>query len=87
MKTCGYSSEAPYQGASNEYHNVFPWRNKKEIITFRVEKNVSKKTCLYNVDPFEPHFYEVKLGFTGVYIIFLILLKKISVHVRTASLR
>ena len=30
------------------------------------------KTCLYNFDPLEPHFYVVKLGFTGVYIIFLI---------------
>ena len=30
------------------------------------------KTCLYNFDPLEPHFYIVKLGFTGVYIIFLI---------------
>ena len=33
------------------------------------------KTSLYNFDPFKPHFYIVKLGFTGVYIIFLILLK------------
>ena len=30
------------------------------------------KTCLYNVDPLKPHFYIVKLGFTGIYIIFLI---------------
>ena len=30
------------------------------------------KTCLYNSDPLKPHFYIVKLGFTGVYIIFLI---------------
>ena len=26
----------------------------------------------YNSDPLKPHFYIVKLGFTGVYIIFLI---------------
>ena len=31
-----------------------------------------KKTGLYNLDPLKPHFYIVKLGFTGVYIIFLI---------------
>ena len=31
-----------------------------------------KKTSLYNFDPIKPHFYIVKLGFTGVYIIFLI---------------
>ena len=30
------------------------------------------KPCLYKVDPLKPHFYIVKLGFTGVYIIFLI---------------
>ena len=30
------------------------------------------KTYLYNFDPFKPHFCIVKLGFTGVYIIFLI---------------
>ena len=30
------------------------------------------KTRLYNIDPLKPHFYTVKLGFTGVYIIFLI---------------
>ena len=34
------------------------------------------KTCLYNVDPLKPHFYIVKLGFTGVYIIFLISAQK-----------
>ena len=30
------------------------------------------KACLYNFDPLKPHFYIVKLGFTGTYIIFLI---------------
>ena len=30
------------------------------------------KTRLYNFDPLKPHFYIVKLGFAGVYIIFLI---------------
>ena len=30
------------------------------------------KTRRYNLDPLKPHFYIVKLGFTGVYIIFLI---------------
>ena len=36
------------------------------------------KTCLYNFDPLKPQFYIVKLGFTGVYIIFLFLLKNID---------
>ena len=47
------------------------------------------KTRLYNVDPLKPHFYVVKLAFTGVYIIFLISAQKhrLWVHVRTASSR
>ena len=37
------------------------------------------KTCPYNFDPHKPHFYIVKLGFTGVYIsFFLFLLKNID---------
>ena len=40
--------------------------------------NVITKTRLYNFDPLKPHFYIVKLGFTGVYIIFLMLLKNID---------
>ena len=36
------------------------------------------KTCLYNFDPLKPHFYRVKLGFTGVYIIFLISVQNID---------
>ena len=36
------------------------------------------KTYLYNFDPLKPLFYTVKRGFTGVYIIFLFLLKNID---------
>ena len=36
-----------------------------------VKKTITK-TYLYNFDPLKPHFYIVKLGFTGVYIIFII---------------
>ena len=47
------------------------------------------KTCLYNVDPLQPHFYIAKLGFTGVYINFLISAQKHRLWelVRTASPR
>ena len=41
-----------------------------------VAKDISNafitKTYLYNFDPLKPRFSIVKLGFTGVYIIFLI---------------
>ena len=36
------------------------------------------KTYLYNFDPLKPHFYIVKLGFTGVYISFLISAQNIN---------
>ena len=39
---------------------------------FLLGSEVITKTYLYNFDPLKPHFYIVKLGFTGVYIIFLI---------------
>ena len=37
-----------------------------------------KKTRLYNFNPLKPNFYIVKLRFTGVYFIFLFLLKNID---------
>ena len=40
--------------------------------SFPIQKHAITKTCLYNFDPLKPHFYIVKLGFTGVYTIFLI---------------
>ena len=45
------------------------------------------KICLYNVDLLKPNFYMVKLGFTGLSIIFLISAQKhrLWVLVRTAS--
>ena len=47
------------------------------------------KTYLYNFDPLKSHLYIVKLGFTGVYILFLISAQKhkLWVLVRTASAR
>ena len=47
------------------------------------------KTYLYNLDPLKSHFYIVKLGFQGVYIIFLISAQKhrLWVLVGTASVR
>ena len=44
------------------------------LISLNAEFSITK-TCLYNFDPLKRHFYTVKLGFTGVYIIFLFLLK------------
>ena len=41
-------------------------------------ESIITKTRLYNSEPLKPHFYIVKLGFTGVDIIFLILLNNID---------
>ena len=45
------------------------------------------KTYLYNFNPLKPPFYIVKLGFTGIYIIFLISaqIHRLRVFLRTAS--
>ena len=63
-------------------------RVKKKIQTTKKHANITK-TCLYNADPPKPQFYIEKLGFTGVYIIFLIVARihRLWVLVRTASLR
>ena len=42
------------------------------------------KIYLYNFDPLKPHFYIVQLGFTGVYIIFLISAQNIVSRDRTS---
>ena len=49
-------------------YRIYQWRSNARVsIT---------KTYLYNYDPLKPHFYIVKLGFTGVYIIFLTSVQK-----------
>ena len=45
--------------------------------TLKERYNITE-ICLYKFDPLKAHFYIVKLGFTGVYIIFLFLLKNID---------
>ena len=70
------------------YNTVKPSFSK--LIAFRVLLlYVITKTGLYNFDPLKPHFCIVKLGFTGVYIIFLISAQnhRLWVLVRTALAR
>ena len=54
------------------------WRQTWDHLGFRTETPFIMKTCLYNFDPLKPHFHIVKLGFTGVYTIFLISVHKHS---------
>ena len=51
----------------------------------KIHFNIITKTCLYNFDPLKPHFYIVKLGFTGVNIIFLISAQNIGEAVLTST--
>ena len=52
----------------------------RNFLTFFQEhwRQSSRKKCLYNFDPLKPHFYIVKLGFTRLYIIFLISVQNID---------
>ena len=46
------------------------------------DTNDSTKTYLYNFDPIEPHFYTVKLGFTGCTLCFFLFLLTLYVLCR-----
>ena len=54
-----FESETLYEGCQKQQKRV---------------KHGIRKTCLCDLNPLTPHFYIVKLGFTGVYIIFYFLL-------------
>ena len=60
LATCE-TSQVPLEGVSGGFPGVLPF-------------HPIRLTCPCNVYPLTPHFYIVKLGFTGVYIIFLFLL-------------
>ena len=51
--------------------NVNKYKWLKDVFFSEKENNIMK-TYLYNSDPLKPHFYRENLGFTGLYIIFLI---------------
>ena len=54
------------------------WKYDKTLNNFNLQALFTiTKTYLYNFD-LKPHFYIVKLGFTGVCIVFLFLLKNID---------
>ena len=55
----------PYMSENIIYNTLFSLT----IGTGWPEQTITK-TCLYNFDSLKPHFYIVKLGLTGIYIIF-----------------
>ena len=50
---------------------------------FHMPYTSSVCACPWNVFPLIPHFYIVKIGFTGVYLFFLFLIQNIHVDVGT----
>ena len=65
----------------------------REFDAFTLENDPMPQLCImktrlhvYNFEPLKPHFYIVKLGFTGVYIIFLISAQKHRLSVLEAVL-
>ena len=85
------TSKTKVREKSRECHNykpqAFPDTKRKRKPTNPNKHKYMPRTYLYNFDPLKPHFYIVKLGLTGVYIIFLIAAQKHRswVLVRTAS--
>ena len=79
------SVEIDHEIISTVIHPL-PLISRKTVVSYW--RNITK-TYLYNFDPLKPQFYMVKLGFTGVHIIFLISAQKhrLWVLVRTASAR
>ena len=84
--------QTPCSAASDQGQNHLPmpllWDARLKWLINYIFPFITK-TYLYNFYPLKPHFYIVKLGFTGVYIIFLISAQKhrLWVLVRTASPR
>ena len=77
------------EGPGKGFNVNIPWHyvSTEQCLTPRLRSmELITKTCLYNIDPLKPHFYIVKLGFKGVYIIFLIsaLKHRLWVLIRTA---
>ena len=58
----------------DEFYYLFECDFFKETRTLYLPKFYIMQTRLCNEYPLTPHFYIVKLGFTGVYLIFLFLL-------------
>ena len=53
-------------------YNMFFFHGEVRYLMFWILLELHHETCLYNYHPLKSDFYIVKLGFTGIYIIFLI---------------
>ena len=62
----------PLQVSSISGSAIFAFFNILHCFQRSFSSHITKKKCLYNVDPLKTHFYILKQWFTGLYIIFLI---------------
>ena len=65
-----------FLGQTLHFKNIQVKSEPSICLTFTVRLSSITKTCLYNFDPLKPHFFIVKLWFTGVNMIFLISAQK-----------
>ena len=73
LPTCVPSEESNQPVHSCSLIRIFPeciLESQRCKLSWCGQQRLITKTCLYNFDPLKPHFYIVKLGFAGVYIIF-----------------
>ena len=78
------------ESSLSAWESFAQWRFWSDCANAQADLNIpSRKHAYIMLTPLKPHFYIVKLGFTGVYIIFLISAQKhrLWVIVRTASSR
>ena len=80
-------NQALRSGSESNLPDVQAGRRVQLVVSMLVI--IITKTRLYNTDPLKPHFYIVKQGLTGVYIIFFTSAQKhkLWVLIRTASVR
>ena len=70
-----FSEEADPPSLSRSFRGDFCGqhpRTQQANSNYSIQNVQHYKKCLYNFDTLTPHFYIIKLGFIGVYIIFLI---------------
>ena len=83
--TCLYSAARNLSNFKTQWICLGCMAKRKAVIFWRFFPNCIMQTCPYDIDPFTPHFYKVKLWFTGVFIFFIFALKhRLRVLIRTA---
>ena len=70
LRTCAPSEDS---NKPAHPHSVICMKGVSLVIqnVYSEDSDDIRKTCLYDFDPLKAYFYIVKLGFKGVYIIFL----------------